>query len=650
MPDFQTSAGPAADAEGSSASAAVASASVVALVHDAPLLAMFSDAVDSRRNIWRAENVMHAADLLVAAPYAVLVLDAALTGKQTVEFVDRLHGQFRDLPIIVCGRLDDEVALGPLISSGIVFRFLHKPVSVERAHNFIEAAVRRLDEAPVQRPAGDIAERLQLARMPAFRLPRIALPWRLIRRTAGATALLLALGIAAWGVAVLVERAPWQALDFSLPDRADRPARNPDGVAVQRLVDAAGVALSQGRLLDPADRSAVALYRAALARDPANAQARLGLKRVADELLGRVEQALLADDLAAAATALDSARSVEPEHPRLAFLSAQLAADARRLEKQAAEEALGGTAEAHQRAQRVASLLAVAAQRMQADKLVGGLDSAEAYLREARQAAPDDADVGQALLALSDTMLQKARQAWSDGNEPVARNWLQRAKALDVDPESVARFDAHIASARVASMVEDRSRLLALANQRLAQGRLLEPATDSARHYLDLLRAAEPAFPGSAETEALLAAKLLDTALGLTRDGRPAEAGHYLAAAAAAGARQADLESVRTAGAAIREAATVLPESAMKKIAHTSPVYPARAAARGTEGWVDIQFTVAADGTTRDATVVDASPAGVFDDAVLDAVRRWRYQPQVVSGAAVDQRVKLRLRFELDGG
>jgi len=148
VPDNLTNAGSAADAEGAPASAASVSASVIVLVQDAALLDMLGQAVEGRRRVWRAENMVHAADLLVAAPYAVLLLDASVTGKRTAEFVERLTGQFTDLPIIVAGRLDDEVGLGQLISNGIVFRFLHKPVSVERARNFIEAAVGSRSHGP----------------------------------------------------------------------------------------------------------------------------------------------------------------------------------------------------------------------------------------------------------------------------------------------------------------------------------------------------------------------------------------------------------------------------------------------------------------------------------------------------------------------
>ena len=85
----------------------------------------------------------------------------------------------------------------------------------------------------------------------------------------------------------------------------------------------------------------------------------------------------------------------------------------------------------------------------------------------------------------------------------------------------------------------------------------------------------------------------------------------------------------------------------MRRTAFMPPNYPARARERGTEGWVDLEFTVSKDGTTRDAVVRAAEPTGTFDRAALDAVKRWRYEPRVVSGNVVEQRVETRLRFRL---
>ena len=78
------------------------------------------------------------------------------------------------------------------------------------------------------------------------------------------------------------------------------------------------------------------------------------------------------------------------------------------------------------------------------------------------------------------------------------------------------------------------------------------------------------------------------------------------------------------------------------------PEYPARAQARGIEGWVQIQFAVTPTGTVRDPVVVAAEPQGFFEEAALKAILRWRYSPRVDGGVAVE-RVGFQtvLRFEL---
>ncbi|MBV9346215.1 MAG: energy transducer TonB [Gammaproteobacteria bacterium] len=44
-------------------------------------------------------------------------------------------------------------------------------------------------------------------------------------------------------------------------------------------------------------------------------------------------------------------------------------------------------------------------------------------------------------------------------------------------------------------------------------------------------------------------------------------------------------------------------------------------------------------------SVVAAEPAGVFESAAIDAVRRWRYEPVRRDGASVAQPARLRVRF-----
>jgi protein TonB len=82
-----------------------------------------------------------------------------------------------------------------------------------------------------------------------------------------------------------------------------------------------------------------------------------------------------------------------------------------------------------------------------------------------------------------------------------------------------------------------------------------------------------------------------------------------------------------------------------------APDYPARAAARGIEGWVIVQFTITPTGSVRDPIVVESMPRNVFDDAALKAIARWRYNPKVEGGVAVERvGVRTIIRFVLEQG
>lgn len=81
-----------------------------------------------------------------------------------------------------------------------------------------------------------------------------------------------------------------------------------------------------------------------------------------------------------------------------------------------------------------------------------------------------------------------------------------------------------------------------------------------------------------------------------------------------------------------------------------NPTYPPREAQRGIEGWVLVQFDVTATGSVTNVIAVETMPAGsAFDDAATEAVARWRYNPSVVNGQAVD-RVGMQtiIRFNLE--
>jgi periplasmic protein TonB len=79
------------------------------------------------------------------------------------------------------------------------------------------------------------------------------------------------------------------------------------------------------------------------------------------------------------------------------------------------------------------------------------------------------------------------------------------------------------------------------------------------------------------------------------------------------------------------------------------PDYPSRAMNRGVEGWVLVQFTITPAGTVKDAKVVDAQPKGYFEEAALKAIARWRYNPKIEGGVAVERRgIQMVLRWGLE--
>lgn len=84
-------------------------------------------------------------------------------------------------------------------------------------------------------------------------------------------------------------------------------------------------------------------------------------------------------------------------------------------------------------------------------------------------------------------------------------------------------------------------------------------------------------------------------------------------------------------------------------IVKVAPIYPSRAQARGIEGWVLVEFTVTTAGTTKDPVVVEAEPAGYFEEAARQAVLKFRYKPRVVNGSPVEVGgVRNLIRFELE--
>lgn len=91
------------------------------------------------------------------------------------------------------------------------------------------------------------------------------------------------------------------------------------------------------------------------------------------------------------------------------------------------------------------------------------------------------------------------------------------------------------------------------------------------------------------------------------------------------------------------------PEQDATPVVRMEPKYPMEAARNGVEGWVELSFSIDAAGQVTDVHVLQAEPRRVFDQAAIQALKRWKYRPKVVDGKAIAQSgLAVRLDFNLD--
>jgi TonB family protein len=196
------------------------------------------------------------------------------------------------------------------------------------------------------------------------------------------------------------------------------------------------------------------------------------------------------------------------------------------------------------------------------------------------------------------------------------------------------------------------ARLALLFNQRLTQGRVLDPPADSAKFYLTQLVQSDATHPSTVLARQALANRALEEARGGVRRQDYAGARRWLAEAREAGSDDATINAVEhdmtVAQDNSKRAAEIVNAGNLELAHYSPPVFPISARERGLSGWVDVQFLVKSDGVVSDVIITSAEPVGIFEQAAVDAVKKWRYKPMLRDGHAVDQRARLRMKFALD--
>jgi protein TonB len=85
-------------------------------------------------------------------------------------------------------------------------------------------------------------------------------------------------------------------------------------------------------------------------------------------------------------------------------------------------------------------------------------------------------------------------------------------------------------------------------------------------------------------------------------------------------------------------------------LVRVDPQYPPQAQRKKLEGWVKVRFNISTAGSVKNPAVVESSSA-IFEKNALQAVSKWKYQPQLKAGKPVEVANKQTIiRFSLPKG
>ncbi|WP_116807828.1 TonB family protein [Steroidobacter cummioxidans] len=576
---------------------------VVVLTSDAGLLAALQSSAGSEHALWDVPSADAAVDHLVGGRCDVLIVDLGSLRGDVTTLLGRLQAQFPDLIFMATGRREQEGAIASLLSTGRIYRFLHKPISPGRAFQFLNAATRRYNELRDVQPIA-----LQTVRIIARKRPYLG---KAIAAGSGVLAAVVAFGL--W----------WHSRDQGLPAtlQTTHVGDTPIEDQVKSKLGSAQIAYLSGRLIDPRGDNALQYYRDVLTLDANNADAKAGVQKVVDTLEQRVIQALNDRNAPRVVTTWTALQRAAPNHPRLDALRTQLLALSRTTPKAPAS---------------VANNPRPPTGTSTAAPTSAGSDDSPA-IRDTTVVSAGNSEAERLAAAAAERELAEA----------IARELAeQEAAAEKVADENDA--ETALAEAQGPSLAEQVAAVTSLRER----GALIAPAGNNAFDNVMSLRERYPDAEEVRSEQQRLAFVLLDRA-------RTALAAENIDEAATlidrANTLIPGMQAVRTLQeqlSAAQEqrdfAKNVALAASLKRVREVPPVYPRDAQRAGTEGWVQVEFTIAPDGSTRDLHVRDSAPKQVFDKAALDSVSKWRFEPIRKNGAPVAQRAVLQVRFVLN--
>ena len=494
-------------------------------------------------------------------------------------------------------------------------------------------------------------------------------------------AAIIAVVLAGLAGAYLLVRHDDGAVVKSAPPASPAPTGAKADETVDLLIEKAQQAMLDRHYIDPADSSALALYKKALALNPDSGEAHQGLQRLAEILFTRAQSALEDRKVDVALQSLETARSIDPGDPRLPTLDERIASMRAELgpvqilaainaqnfdralqliDESARSKSLGNAKlaqlrdELRRRRQEfdVANLLKLIDARLQQDKVdEPRTDSAAYYLSQARAAGADAGTLQAPAQEIYKKLTQGARAAIEQRRFSEADRLIAELRTCGAAVSSITALQRELGAARSQqnAPAPEKPQYLDLAQARLAQGKLTEPDSDSALYYVNELRAADPKNGALPRISGAVQSQILDQARAALDSGQPARAEVLLHLAEGLGPA-ADFAGLSQRLAQVKQAAGGVPEVAEASLTRVKGVqidYPPEALRKNIEGWVELSFVVTAQGKITTVKVLNSSPSGVFEAAATRAVSGARYKPILQDGKPMAVSTRLRVAFRV---
>jgi TonB family protein len=495
---------------------APAPVAIAALTQDRALIGLLRSTIDPTHDLLLVTSEGELAPHLNSRRVSAALLDSMFIEGDLAAMAERLRATWPDLVLVVVGTAEEQSKVASQITSGVVYRFLHRPVSAPRVRLFVEAALRRHEVENVERTLE--TQRPDFSKMEPQKPESSRDPANRIKLGAalGVVGLLLVAGVSymlssddtGGGTAAQVVREP---ATQSTPSPGELEAPAPDS------------------------NPPAAATAAAPVRDPVVAPPPPPRSAIPEEKPLTARAAAVPPEAApdtASMTVTESPVELAPQTPPPA------------------------PALTHE--QKLRAQLAQAESALQRGELASppGRNAVDLF-RGALELDPGNTLAKGGLVRVADRLLSAAERALTGGNAVDAKKMVDVAEQLTPATARGAFLMMQIEMERERAVLTQRrdtdatdksekgATYLRLAGTRLRSGALIEPAEDNARFYLEAARQLVPDDPSVNEISRGLQREMLSRASTAASDGNAAETERWLANADGAGAARTDMASIR---------------------------------------------------------------------------------------------------------